>query len=357
MSALTLYAGPVARDRILQEGINADSFRVLLGASGGPKWFVLYGLDRYLFGEFFNGRELPLKTLGSSAGAWRLSCLATADPLKALDELAERYANETYSAQPTTQEITEKMRGLLKGVMGVSGIEELVNNPVIQTHIVADRCRGFGSSTSTALRKLFLGSSAISNVFSRSSLSWFFERAIFSSSYSDDSWNSPDKIQTKLIDLTQGNCLDALLATGSIPFVLDGVRDIEGSSKGLYLDGGITDYHFDFKFAEDDELVLYPHFCPAVIPGWFDKFLPWRKIHDKNFSNVLFLIPSEEFVTSLPNSKIPDRNDFANYAEADRLNIWHEVIRRSGELAEDFAEVVSGPVSPDRIRDIGELHR
>lgn len=357
MSALTLYAGPVARKRILQEGINADSFQALLGASGGPKWFVLYGLDRFLFGEFFKGRERPLMTLGSSAGAWRLSCLATADPVRALDELASRYANETYSDHPTTEEITQKMRSLLVGVMGESGVSELVENPLIQTHIVADRCRGFGSSTSTTLRKLFLGSSAIFNIFSRNTLSWFFQRTIFSSCADDSPWQSPDKIGTSLVGLTEDNCLDALLATGSIPFVLDGVRDIVGGSPGLYLDGGITDYHFDFKFAADEELVLYPHFSPAVIPGWFDKFLPWRKIHEENFNNVLFLVPSEDFVSSLPNRKIPDRNDFASYAEAERFEIWHEVIRRSGELADEFADLVFGSVPADRIRTLGELHR
>ena len=34
-----------------------EQFKLMLGASGGPKWFVLFGLDRYLFGNFFSNRK------------------------------------------------------------------------------------------------------------------------------------------------------------------------------------------------------------------------------------------------------------------------------------------------------------
>ncbi len=357
MSALTLYAGPVARDRILQEGIRPELFKVLVGASGGPKWFVLYGLDRFLFGEFFRGRTSPLLTIGSSAGAWRLCCLATADPVAAIDQLAIRYSGESYSDAPTTSEITGKMRTMLNDVLGPAGIAEVANNPIIQTHIVADRCKGFGNASSAALRKVFLGGSALANVFSRTALSWFFQRTIFSSLGAECPWQRPDKLDTRVVALTEDNALDALLSSGSIPFVLDGVRDISGGPAGLYLDGGIVDYHFDFRFAADDELVLYPHFSPAVIPGWFDKFLPWRKINPDNFSNALFLVPSADFVNSLPHRKIPDRNDFANFPVDERLANWETVLQKSKLLAAEFADLAAGTVSAERLRPLQELRR
>ncbi|MDC1119026.1 hypothetical protein OAT28_00415 [Gammaproteobacteria bacterium] len=52
-SSLSIYAGPTARAQLLEQGVTAAQFKVMVGASGGPKWFVLYGLDRYLFGDFF----------------------------------------------------------------------------------------------------------------------------------------------------------------------------------------------------------------------------------------------------------------------------------------------------------------
>ena len=80
MKALSLYAGPRAMRQLQANGLQQEQFTVLAGASGGPKWFVLYGLDRFLFGDFFDDREEVLATIGSSAGAWRLACLGTAEP-------------------------------------------------------------------------------------------------------------------------------------------------------------------------------------------------------------------------------------------------------------------------------------
>ena len=60
MSALTLYAGPAALDWIRNHGLRPEHVKVMVGASGGPKWFVLYGLDRYLAASFLAARTEPL---------------------------------------------------------------------------------------------------------------------------------------------------------------------------------------------------------------------------------------------------------------------------------------------------------
>ena len=117
MSSLSLYAGPRALQQVRANGLQAEQFKVLAGASGGPKWFVLYGLDRYLFGEFFANRVDGLATLGSSAGAWRLACLASADPVGSIDRLASLYSREQYSAKPTVAEVTDKARVMLHRVL------------------------------------------------------------------------------------------------------------------------------------------------------------------------------------------------------------------------------------------------
>lgn len=340
MSLLSLYAGPTAYKRLSAEGMHADQFSVLLAASGGPKWFVLYGLDRYLFGEFFQTNSKPVDTLGSSAGAWRMSCLATADPVRAIDALAKGYSEETYSAAPTAEEITTKMRLMLSKVLGTSGSSEIVHNERFRTHIIADRCKGIGNSDSKSLQAAFLGLSACANVVSRKALSAFFQRTVFTPQPSQSPWRDLDDMDTVLAELTADNLLDVLIASGSIPFVLSGERDIQGARQGLYWDGGITDYHFDFRFHQGNDLVLYPHFSPRVVPGWFDKHLPWRKPQRENFDNVLMVVPSQEFVASLPNSKIPDRKDFETYPEEDRLRIWREVLARSRELGDEMRRLV-----------------
>ena len=73
---LSIMAGPAARSILAERGLNARDVSWLVGASGGPKWFVLYGLDQYLAGDFFRHKQEPLRLLGSSAGAWRMACYA-----------------------------------------------------------------------------------------------------------------------------------------------------------------------------------------------------------------------------------------------------------------------------------------
>ncbi len=63
-SSLSLLGGPNALRWIRERGLQGDDIDVMPGASGGPKWLVLAGLDRVLFGGFFKGRSRPLQRLG-----------------------------------------------------------------------------------------------------------------------------------------------------------------------------------------------------------------------------------------------------------------------------------------------------
>lgn len=75
--------------------------------------------------------------------------------------------------------------------------------------------------------------------------------------------------------MTPGNLKPALQASGSIPYLMNGVQQIPGAPKGVYRDGGPVDYHLDVPFGLDGSgIVLYPHFSQRIIPGWFDKHLP-----------------------------------------------------------------------------------
>ena len=350
MSSLSIFAGPTALARLKADGLCADQFKVLLGASGGPKWFVLYGLDCYLFGDFFAQQKQELITLGSSAGAWRMCCLATSEPVAAIGRLATRYSEEEYSSTPTTAEITEKARNMLAEMLGDSGAAEIVGNKVIKTHIITDRSKGFGASKKKSLQAAALLASALGNVVSRKSLSFFYERTIFTNMGQLSPWNACKDIDTSVVGLNEENIFDAMIASGSIPFVLDGVRNISGAKKGLYWDGGITDYHFDFNFHAGGGLVLYPHFSSTVTPGWFDKHIPWRKVNEHHFDNVVLVTPSKEFVASLPYGKIPDRSDFEKLDYNTRLTYWREVLDKSHQLAEDFSKLVNAGIGIDAIQ-------
>jgi hypothetical protein len=152
---------------------------------------------------------------------------------------------------------------------------------------------------------------------------------------------------TSFVSLTAENFREAILASGSIPFVMRGVRDIASAPKGTYRDGGTVDYHLDIPFLpENDGLVLYPHFNHRIIPGWFDKSMPWRKASKAALDNTLLIYPSHKFIDSLPDKKIPDRNDFYTYKgkDIDRFRCWNEVVEKSKKLGEAFADILESPL-------------
>lgn len=355
MAALAIHAGERAKARLLDEGLHAEQFDALVGASGGPKWFVLHGLDQFLFGEFFRNRQRPLYTLGSSAGAWRMCCLATADPVAAIDRLAELYSNESYSAEPTSSEVSEQARTMLIRVLGEDGAREIVENNVFRTHIIADRCRHLRAGSSGFKQGALLAAAAGFNVLSRKTLSWFFERTIFTNTPESSPWNSLQDLRSCTVRLSNENVFDAMIASGSIPFVLEGVEEIASARDGLYWDGGITDYHFDLPFNDLEGLVLYPHFQSAVIPGWFDKKLTWRHASAQHYSNVVLLSPSTEFVAGLPDGKLSDRSDFTRLEFSERVRVFRQVLERGKVLADELRELIDKGIDESQIQPIGNL--
>ena len=338
-SPLRIIAGPKARARLQAQGFQQELFQVLMAASGGPKWFILYGLDCYLFGEFFKHRQQPIHTLGSSAGAWQMSCFGQKDPVAAITRLAQHYSTETYSEKPDVEEITHKARLMVEHMLGATGVAEIVANPVVNTHILADRCRGPVALENRWLQMLGLGLAAGANALSRKTLSVFFERVIFHSG--SRSFFAFQDQATRVTPLTEANVTDALMASGAIPLVLKGVSNIDSAPAGVYRDGGIVDYHFDLPLQTDPEaLVLYPHFSQKVLPGWFDKMLSYRKVDPRNYDNVVMLTPSPELVSQLPYQKISDRNDFKHLDDSTRLGYWQKVLDSSQRLAEDLDALV-----------------
>jgi hypothetical protein len=328
---LEIRAGALARETLAREGWHGDAFRYLVGASGGPKWLVLSRLDRVLFTELLLPRTQPLLTLGSSIGAWRNSCLALPDPGAAIERMEQAYLAQRYGCdRPSPDEVSQVGLAMLETVLGAEGAEHLTAHPLIGTHIVTARADDQARSSSLA----GLGQAALRNALQRSQLGRHFQRVVFHSQAAAHERIALRGFATHYAPLLPSNLRQALHASGSIPMVLAGERDINHAPPGHYWDGGIIDYHFDPEdLAGLPGLVLYPHFVPHWIPGWFDKFLPWRK-RERLPDNVVLISPSAAFVRSLPLAKIPDRSDFRRCEEAERQHNWGQVLARTKELAD-----------------------
>jgi hypothetical protein len=334
-STLSLLAGPDALRWIRERGLRVDDVDVVPGASGGPKWLVLAGLDRVLFGGFFKGRSRPLHLIGSSIGSWRLSCLAQADPVAALERFENAYVEQRYPPKPPPALVSETSGRILDDVLGRDGAEQILSHPWARLHVMTALCRGLSAAEHPRVQLLGLALAAMTNLVSRRTLGLHMERVIFHSAGDTSPFAGLKDLPSVHVALTRENLRPALLASGSIPMVLSGVR-IPGARPGVYRDGGIIDYHLDLDFGPGEGLVLYPHFYPYVVPGWFDKSLRWRRGQPLNFRRALIIAPSPELIARLPGGRIPDRDDFYRLSDAERIRAWRQVLSESRRLGDEL---------------------
>ncbi|MDP5070748.1 MAG: patatin-like phospholipase family protein [Congregibacter sp.] len=332
---LSIYLGQNAARHIADRGWAGADISMLLGASGGPRWLILGHLDRLLFARFLmQDRTRPLQALGSSVGSWRHACLAQNDPVAALDRFEDIYLRWEYSARPDVHEISAASLAMLEHILGDQGAKALIQHPMLHSYIVTARGKGLNAARHRSGLSLGMGSAAIANAVSRKLMAAQFQRVVFSSH------NAPAlplrDFASQQITLRSDTAPKALHASGSIPLLLAGERDIPGAPPGHYWDGGIIDYHFDLGPLAEQPLILYPHFRGDLTTGWFDKLLPWRRQRSPSAANLILICPSDDFVASLPDGKIPDRSDFTRMSAPKRLGYWQTCIERSRELAEDF---------------------
>ncbi len=345
-----ILAGTEAYARIQAEGFHPGLFNTLLGASGGPKWFVLSRLDRLLASVFFADRSEPIACLGSSIGSWRHACYAQSRPADALARLEQGYIHQYYRDKPDRHEVSDFATACVDYILGDSGIREILENPVWQSHILAVRSRWPVASDTTAPLALGLGACALSNAVSRHCLGGFFQRALFYTGHAS-AFSFP-QFKPSYVSLGHGNLKQAILASGSIPLVMNGVDNIAGAPPGVYRDGGITDYHFDFSFKHPDGLLLYPHFYSHITPGWYDKPLHWRRVTAAALKRVVIIAPSASFVAGLPAGKIPDRSDFNALTESQRIASWTQVCEDSEHIAEAFYQAWQDGSMPTLVQQL-----
>jgi hypothetical protein len=349
--SLSLRAGPAAFTLIRERGLRAEDIDIIPGASGGAKWLVLAGIDRFIFGELLGRpRTRPLHLIGSSIGSWRMACAAQRDPVAALARGHRAYiVDQRYPPRPTARQVTEVLGHALDVLLGPTGVDEILDHPWARVHVITAEGRGLAASDNRGVLFAAIALTALGNLFSRRALAMQMRRCIFHTAGDTTPFARLADLPTAHVALTRENLRAALLASGSIPLTLEGVR-VPGAPDGVHWDGGVLDYHLDLDFGAGDGLVLYPHFYEHVVPGWFDKGLRWRRASGANFGRALLIAPSDAFVATLPGGKIPDRRDFYTMPEAERMRRWQVVVEESERLGDELRElVISGRIA-DAIR-------
>jgi hypothetical protein len=333
-----LRAGPGALRQIRDRGLAPGDIGCIPAAAGGPKGLALLPFDRLLLQHGWLPEDRPLELIGASVGAWRMAALAQEAPLAALDRVQHAYVHEqSYSAKPTPAEVSTACRRIARAARGQGTLRW---RPGVTLGIVTARARGVLHGRES---KLAFGRAVLSNAISRARLASHLERVVFQAGPGPSVFDGEpfDEFGVVRVALDAGNAEDALLASGTIPLLASPVRDIAGAPGGLYWDGALVDYHLLLPYprrADAGRIVFYPHFNDYVTPGWLDKHLPWRRSPRAHpwLDDVLLVAPSQAFLATLPNGRLPDRQDFYRYGpdHAGRIRAWETAIAECGRFAE-----------------------
>lgn len=91
-----------------------------------------------------------------------------------------------------------------------------------------------------------------------------------------------------------------------------------------------------------------------MVPGWFDKTLPWRRGDASRLQDVVLVSPSPDYLATLPDRKLPDRKDFEKYVgdDAGRERAWRRAIAESDRLGDEFLELVESGRLLDRLQPL-----
>ncbi|HEX9206904.1 MAG TPA: hypothetical protein VF851_01625 [Steroidobacteraceae bacterium] len=343
-----LRAGPGAIRHVRERGLSRGDICCIPAAAGGPKGLALLPLDRLLLREWLD-TAAPVELIGASVGAWRMAALARPDAAAALDRVQHAYVHEQcYTARPDAAEVTRACRRIAHAARGDGPLQW---RDGVSLSVVTSRARGPLHGRES---KLAFGRAVLSNALSRQRLARYLERVVFHGGTPTGLLaGAPfDEFGLVHVALDDRNAEDALLASGSIPLIATPVRDIAGAPPGNYWDGALVDYHLLLPYPRlsapgGGRIVFYPHFNDYVTPGWLDKHLPWRRAPRAHpwLRDVLLVAPSPAFLATLPNGKLPDRQDFYRYGpdHAGRIRAWETAIAECGRFAEAVLEWMGRP--------------
>ena len=314
-------------------------------AAGGPKWIILYELDKYLINEFFPKVDHTIHFIGGSIGAWRSACYVLNEASSAMDRLKDAYLNQRYLRPLTKDAVSTTCHNIILHMLGPDGISQILDSRKKKLHIMTSRSHFLAVERSDGYLKYKLGITAFSNLLSRQWLNSCFTREIFSNNKSsilkDDGIHSIHHVVDK------DTLVPAMQASGAIPLAIHPVT-MDGKE---YWDGGILDYHLDLSYQVENGIVFYPHFFPEITPGWFDRFHPLRK--SRFHENILLLYLSDDFIEMMPDKKRTSRVDFETYKENPDLRIkkWYQAADLGKYLVDDFVQ----KLNPEILRQNLEL--
>jgi hypothetical protein len=218
-----------------------------------------------------------------------------------------------------------------------------LTNKKYRLAIITARARNLMASELKWVQHIGIGICFLFNAINRSYIHDFAERVVFYNGPKPPHFCLRPGYRGRYIRLNEINFKYAVMASGAIPLVVAGIKDIYGAPSGVYRDGGLIDYHLTHNYAPTNEdIILFFNHQERIIPGWLDKRLSYRRPQADILDNVVMIYPAETFIAKLPGGKVPERDDFAIFIDdpATRIKNWRRAVELAQPLGEEFLELV-----------------
>jgi hypothetical protein len=353
MSNICIKAGKRAYEIIQDGGFHFDRVTTYFGPATGPRWLIASGFDLALLKNGLLGRSKAIHLVGSSAGAMRFAAWLQPEPEKSYRTLIESYIGITYKRNDTPATVLESLVDLANSYIEDDALSFALTNKKYRLAIITVRARNLVASELKWVQQIGIGICFLFNAINRSYIHDFAERVVFYNGPKPPHFCLRPDYRGRYIRLNEINFKYAVMASGAIPLVVAGIKDIYGAPSGVYRDGGLIDYHMTHNYAQTNEdIILFFNHQERIIPGWLDKRLSYRRPQADIMDNVVMIYPTDSFIANLPGGKVPERDDFAIFIDdpASRIKNWRRAVELAQPLGEEFLELVESK----KIKDVVE---
>lgn len=349
---LCVRAGKRAYEMIRSGGFSLDRIATYFGPAGGPRWLIASGFDQTLIREGALGKRQPVWLVGASAGAWRFAAWLQPEAEQSYRALIDAYISATYGRTETPEGILQSLRAIIDSYIADDALPFALACKRYRLAVLTCRAKHLTASDRPWVQKAGFIAAFLANALHPALLQRFTERVVFYHGARPPDFCLRKGFDGRCFPLGEVNFKAAVIASGAIPVVVAGVRDIFGAPDGVYRDGGLVDYHINQDYrTQNDGLTLFFHHQERIVPGWLDKKIKRRRPPEGFLDSVVMVYPSEGFVETLPDGRIPDRGDFETFIDdpATRIANWRRTVALSEPLGEEFLEMVAGGRLQDKV--------
>ena len=115
-----------------------------------------------------------------------MACFAQRDPIAALERGHHGYIyGQSYSRHPGPSEVTRVMSRLVDDLLGLTGVDEVLDHAWAKLHVITAMGWGLAASSQRVALGVSMAIAAVGNLISRRTLALQLKRCVFNSAGSD----------------------------------------------------------------------------------------------------------------------------------------------------------------------------